>query len=411
MRVDLKMSLKANNSQRPVPLIGRGGVQLVAGDALIGLLGLPISALLRSILGALNLPLGAPQASFQETDRIALWAVAALSAILWPLAIRATDPGYPSTSLPVRKILAAAFIWLLACSGAIYLLDKALASRALVLFGVVIVAVLSTLLRQLRVQGSESAAAPRTELPELGRAAELALARGEPISISIERLERALPRPTIVLEGGAIWIYPTSLSPSERLVKRLLDVTLAGVLIALLSPVILIVTLLILVRDGRPIFYTDKRAGLFGRPFNVRKFRTMRQGADAERAQLWEQSETKGPAFKIVADPRVTPLGRILRRFSLDELPQLFDVLTGRMSLVGPRPAGLDEVAQYEDRHRLRLTVRPGVTGLWQVRRRMDNDFEERISDDLEYIRRWSILFDLEIVARTVRVVLSGRGV
>jgi lipopolysaccharide/colanic/teichoic acid biosynthesis glycosyltransferase len=175
--------------------------------------------------------------------------------------------------------------------------------------------------------------------------------------------------------------------------------------------VLLIVALLILVRDGRPIFYTDKRAGLFGRPFNVRKFRTMRQGADAERAQLWEQSETKGPAFKIVADPRVTPLGRILRRFSLDELPQLFDVLTGRMSLVGPRPAGLDEVAQYEDRHRLRLTVRPGVTGLWQVRRRVDNDFEERISDDLEYIRRWSIVFDLEIVARTVRVVLSGRGV
>jgi lipopolysaccharide/colanic/teichoic acid biosynthesis glycosyltransferase len=365
----------------------------------------------RSLLGALKLPLGAPQASFQETDRIALWAVAALSAILWPLAIRATDPGYPSTSLPIRKILAAAFIWLLACSGAIDLLDKALASRALVLFGVLIVAVFSILLRQLRVRGSESATAPRTELPELGRAAELALARGEPISISIERLERALPRPTIVLEGGAIWIYPTSLSPSERLVKRLLDVTLAGVLIALLSPVILIVALLILVRDGRPIFYTDKRAGLFGKPFIVRKFRTMRQGADAERAQLWEQSETKGPAFKIVSDPRVTPLGRILRRFSLDELPQLFDVLMGRMSLVGPRPAGLDEVAQYEDRHRLRLTVRPGVTGLWQVRRRMDNDFEERISDDLEYIRRWSIVFDLEIVARTVRVVLSGRGV
>ena len=115
------MNPKANNSQRPVPLIGRGGVQLVAGDALIGLLGLPLSALLRSLLGAVNLPLGAPQGSFQETDRIALWVVAALSATLWPLAIRATDPGYPSTSLPVRKILAAAFIWLLACSGAIYL--------------------------------------------------------------------------------------------------------------------------------------------------------------------------------------------------------------------------------------------------------------------------------------------------
>jgi lipopolysaccharide/colanic/teichoic acid biosynthesis glycosyltransferase len=275
----------------------------------------------------------------------------------------------------------------------------------------VIVAVLSVLIRKSRVQERGNTTAPRTDLPQLGTTAEEALARGEPIAISIERLEVALPRPTIVLEGGAIWIYPTSLSPSERLVKRLLDVTLAGALILILSPVFAIVAMLILIRDGRPIFFTDRRAGLFGRPFSVRKFRTMRQGADAERAQLWDQNETKGPAFKIADDPRITALGRVLRRFSLDELPQLFDVLTGKMSLVGPRPAGLDELARYSDRHRLRLTVRPGVTGLWQVRRRMDNDFEERINDDLEYIRRWSVLFDLEIVARTVRVVLAGRGV
>ena len=397
--------------RRPVPLIGRRGVQLVAGDALIGLLGLPLAALLRSVLGAADLPLGAPQASFHEVDRIALWVVAALSTVLWPLAIRSTDPGYPSSSLPIRKAMIAAFIWLLAGSGAIYLLDKALASRALVLFGAVIVAVLSVLIRKSRVQERGNTTAPRTDLPQLGTTAEEALARGEPIAISIERLEVALPRPTIVLEGGAIWIYPTSLSPSERLVKRLLDVTLAGALILILSPVFAIVAMLILIRDGRPIFFTDRRAGLFGRPFSVRKFRTMRQGADAERAQLWDQNETKGPAFKIADDPRITALGRVLRRFSLDELPQLFDVLTGKMSLVGPRPAGLDELARYSDRHRLRLTVRPGVTGLWQVRRRMDNDFEERINDDLEYIRRWSVLFDLEIVARTVRVVLAGRGV
>ncbi|MGA1355020.1 MAG: sugar transferase, partial [Candidatus Limnocylindrus sp.] len=115
--------------------------------------------------------------------------------------------------------------------------------------------------------------------------------------------------------------------------------------------------------------------------------------------------------FKIAADPRVTPLGRILRKFSLDELPQLWDVLRGRLSLVGPRPAGLDELERYEDRHRLRLTVRPRVTGLWQVRRRMDDDFEQRISDDLEYIQRWSIAFDIEVILRTIRVVLSGRGV
>ena len=400
-----------NKRSAPSPLIGRGGVRLVAADALFGIAALPISALLRDLLGIAGSPLGAPQENFHEITRGALWAVAALSALLWPLALRSMDPGYPSSALPLRRVVIAAVIWLLAGSGAIYLLDKALASRALVLFAAAIITVLSGAFRRISAQDPTSANAPRAELPELSSAAEQALSRGEPIAISIERLERALPRPTIILEGGAIWIYPTALSPSERLVKRLLDVLLAVVLVVVLSPIMLLVALLVLLRDGRPILYSDTRAGLFGRPFNVRKFRTMRQGAAAERAELWAQSETKGPAFKMAADPRITSLGRILRRFSLDELPQLFDVLAGRMSLVGPRPAGLDEVAQYEDRHRLRLTVRPGVTGLWQVRRRLDDDFEERISDDLEYIRRWSVVFDLEIVARTVRVVLAGRGV
>jgi lipopolysaccharide/colanic/teichoic acid biosynthesis glycosyltransferase len=213
------------------------------------------------------------------------------------------------------------------------------------------------------------------------------------------------------MEGGTIWIYPSALSPSERLLKRIVDVFFATVLLVGLSPVLLVVAVAVLVKDGRPIFYSDRRAGLFGRPITIRKFRTMRVGADREREALWSKSETSGPAFKIAADPRVTPLGRILRRFSLDELPQLFDVLRGRLSLVGPRPAGLDELARYEDRHRLRLTVRPGVTGLWQVRRRLDDDFEQRINDDLEYIKRWSVAFDLEVIMRTIRVVLSGRGV
>jgi lipopolysaccharide/colanic/teichoic acid biosynthesis glycosyltransferase len=213
------------------------------------------------------------------------------------------------------------------------------------------------------------------------------------------------------LEASHIWIYPSVLSPTERLIKRVLDVLLAVLLIGALSPVIFVTALLVLIKDGRPIFYSDERAGLFGRPFRVRKFRTMLSGADQQRAELWAQSSTEGPAFKLANDPRVTGLGRVLRRFSLDELPQLFDVVAGRMSLVGPRPAGLDELARYEDRHRLRLTVRPGVTGLWQVRRRLDDNFEQRMSDDLEYIQRWSIVFDLIIVLRTIRVVFAGRGV
>ena len=396
---------------QPIPLIGRGGVQLIAGDALIGFLALPLAALLRELLSAMGSPLGVPAGGPQEIDRIALLTVAVLSIVLWPLALRAIDPGYPSSFVPIRRIGIAVTLWLLAGSGAIYLVDKELASRALVLFAAGIGGGLSLTLRALRTRSDVQLTVPRAELPILSGEAERALARGEPIAISIERLERALPRPTIIMEGGTIWIYPSALSPSERLLKRILDVTFSALLLIALSPVILLVAILVALRDGRPIFYSDRRAGLFGRPISIRKFRTMRVGADRERAEMWAQSETSGPAFKIAADPRVTPLGRILRKFSLDELPQLWDVLRGRLSLVGPRPAGLDELERYEDRHRLRLTVRPGVTGLWQVRRRMDDDFEQRISDDLEYIQRWSIAFDIEVILRTIRVVLSGRGV
>jgi lipopolysaccharide/colanic/teichoic acid biosynthesis glycosyltransferase len=393
------------------PIVGRGGVQLVAADLIIGIAALPLAALVRELLQPTGILIAAPEGGFQELERPALWFVAALSALLWPAALRAFDPGYPSAQLPLRRVLLAALIWLLAASGAIYLLDKALASRALVLLAALLVAFASGAVRLRWMRDTESNPVPHAALPELSRDAEQALARGEPISISLERLQRALPRPTIILEGGRIWIYPSVLSPTERLVKRILDVVLASLLILVLSPVIVVTAAAVLIRDGRPIFYSDERAGLFGRPFRLRKFRTMRRGAEEERAALWSQSETAGPAFKVVGDPRITPLGRVLRRFSLDELPQLFDVIAGRMSLVGPRPAGLDELAQYEDRHRLRLTVRPGVTGLWQVRRRLDNSFEQRMDDDLEYIQRWSILLDLWIVLRTVRVVLAGRGV
>jgi len=393
------------------PIVGRGGVQLVAADLIIGIAALPLAALVRELLQPTGIVIAAPEGGFQELERPALWFVAALSALLWPAALRAFDPGYPSAQLPLRRVLLAALIWLLAASGAIYLLDKALASRALVLLAALLVALASGAVRLRWMRDTGSNPVPHAALPELSRDAEQALARGEPISISLERLQRALPRPTIILEGGRIWIYPSVLSPTERLVKRILDVVLASLLILVLSPVIVVTAAAVLIRDGRPIFYSDERAGLFGRPFRLRKFRTMRRGAEEERAALWSQSETAGPAFKVVGDPRITPLGRVLRRFSLDELPQLFDVIAGRMSLVGPRPAGLDELAQYEDRHRLRLTVRPGVTGLWQVRRRLDNSFEQRMDDDLEYIQRWSILLDLWIVLRTVRVVLAGRGV
>lgn len=384
---------------------------MVVLDVLIGLMALPAAALIREVLGSIDSPLGLPRKAPTELGSPALWLTSLLSMALLPLALRAVDAGYPSSDRSLRRRFAAAAIWLVTAAGSLYLIDKDLESRALVLFAAIIIVVASTFVRLLFAQRAEAARAPGAALPTLSTDAEAALVRGEPISISIARLAPALARPTVILEGDAIWIFPSALSPIDRVLKRALDTLLALLLIVLTLPIMAVVAVLVLIREGRPILYADERAGMFGQPFKLHKFRTMRLGASAERAALWEKSETKGPAFKMARDPRITPLGGFLRRFSLDELPQLFDVVAGRMSLIGPRPAGMDELSRYEDRHRLRLTVRPGITGLWQVRRRIDDDFEHRIADDLEYIRRWSPLLDLKIALRTIGVVLSGRGV
>lgn len=398
-------------AEQAVPLFGTGGVRMVVLDVLIGLMALPAAALIREVLGSIDSPLGLPRKAPTEIGSPALWLTSLLSMALLPLALRAVDAGYPSSDRSLRRRFAAAAIWLVTAAGSLYLIDKDLESRALVLFAAIIIVVASTLVRLLFAQRAEAARAPGAALPTLSTDAEAALVRGEPISVSIARLAPALARPTVILEGDAIWIFPSALSPIDRVLKRALDTLLALLLIVLTLPIMAVVALLVLIREGRPILYADERAGMFGQPFKLHKFRTMRLGASAERAALWEKSDTKGPAFKMARDPRITPLGGFLRRFSLDELPQLFDVVAGRMSLIGPRPAGMDELSRYEDRHRLRLTVRPGITGLWQVRRRIDDDFEHRIADDLEYIRRWSPLLDLKIALRTIGVVLSGRGV
>ena len=383
------------------PLIGRSGVLLVCGDLLIGALALPLAASARHAFGGVPLEV--------ELLRPPLWASAMAAALLWTAALRVFDSGYPSARLPLRRIVAATFVWALATSGVIYLLDKELASRLLVLLGAAFVLAGAAGTRRFT---PAAALGLRTEqLPLLSAESERALARGEPVSLDLSRISTALARPTVVFESGRIWIYPSALGPSERLLKRSIDITLSALLLLVAAAPMAAIAIAILVTSGRPIIFRDERAGLFGRPFHMRKFRSMRIGANRERSSLWGSSETKGPAFKIADDPRVTGLGRILRRFSLDELPQLFDVIQGRMSLVGPRPAGLDELERYDDRHRLRLTVRPGVTGLWQVRRRLDADFEQRMADDLEYIRRWSPLLDVVIVLRSIGVVVAGRGV
>jgi len=161
-----------------------------------------------------------------------------------------------------------------------------------------------------------------------------------------------------------------------------------------------------------PVFFRQQRSGLNGRPFTMLKFRSMVTDAEQRRHELEVLNEMSGPVFKVTHDPRVTPIGRLLRKFSLDELPQLLNVARGDMSLVGPRPLPVDEVRRFDElAHRRRLSVKPGITCLWQISGRNNvTDFKDWVRLDLEYIDNWSLWLDLRILARTVPVVLLGTG-
>ncbi len=207
-----------------------------------------------------------------------------------------------------------------------------------------------------------------------------------------------------------IGLREPTLSGWKRLCKRAVDVVVAAVALLLLSPLLLIVALAIKLDSPGPVLFRQLRVGRGGRQFWFYKFRSMR--ADAEQAfwELVEQNEVKGPIFKIRNDPRITRVGRFIRRTSIDELPQLFNVLQGDMSLVGPRPPIPHEVERYEDWHRRRLEVSPGITGLWQVSGRSLLTFDEMVLLDLWYIENWSLGLDLKIILRTIPAVLLERG-
>jgi exopolysaccharide biosynthesis polyprenyl glycosylphosphotransferase len=199
------------------------------------------------------------------------------------------------------------------------------------------------------------------------------------------------------------------------LMKRAMDVTVSGIGLLLASPVLGSIALAVKIDSMRndsngPIFYKAARIGRKGRTFNCYKFRTMVPNADHLKAKLEHLNERKGVLFKIVNDPRITKVGRVLRKYSLDELPQLYNVLRGDMSLVGPRPPIASEVEQYDLAHLRRLDVLPGITGLWQVEARQDPSFDSYISLDTAYVENWSFWLDLKILARTVGVVFSGTG-
>jgi exopolysaccharide biosynthesis polyprenyl glycosylphosphotransferase len=192
-------------------------------------------------------------------------------------------------------------------------------------------------------------------------------------------------------------------------VKRAFDIVVAGLALIAGSPLLLGIALSIRLRDGAPVLFRQTRIGLHGRRFEMFKFRTMSIDAEQRLEGLRQHSEINGAAFKITQDPRVTRSGRFLRRMSLDELPQLWNVLRGDMSLVGPRPALPREVDSYDLWHRRRLSMKPGITGLWQVSARRSANFDTWAQLDLSYIDRWSLWLDIKILARTVPAALEGR--
>jgi exopolysaccharide biosynthesis polyprenyl glycosylphosphotransferase len=192
--------------------------------------------------------------------------------------------------------------------------------------------------------------------------------------------------------------------------KRAMDVLLVGVGLLLISPLLAMIALAIKLDSPGPIFYRQTRVGKDGRHFSMLKFRSMCIDAERKLADLRSLNEADGPLFKMKADPRITRIGRILRRYSIDELPQLFNVLTGEMSLVGPRPPIPAEVAEYEDWQLGRLRAVPGLTGLWQVSGRSEVSFHDMVRLDLHYIRNWSLSLDFEILLRTVPAVITSRG-
>ncbi len=224
------------------------------------------------------------------------------------------------------------------------------------------------------------------------------------------RLDRARPLGRHGLTDGYVHYQTVTHSPTQLALKRGFDILASGVALWVLAPLLLGVAVLVRLTSRGPVLFRQNRVGLNGKPFRMLKFRTMVENADAMKDQLAAQNEMDGPVFKMKNDPRVTPLGRFLRKFSIDELPQLVNVLRGDMTVVGPRPPVPKEVAKYEGWQRRRLSVRPGLTCTWQVSGRNEISFEQWMYMDLQYIDNWTFTRDIALILKTVPVVLTGRG-
>lgn len=255
-------------------------------------------------------------------------------------------------------------------------------------------------------------ACPRSMLPTIIPVVDLCAAAGIPITLLSDLFGDYLPPPQTTRFGAlpALSFAPVHHGVIALGVKRCIDVVGASVGLLVTAPVILLAAALIKLTSRGPVFFRQVRCGSNGRHFVMLKLRTMAVDAEERKAELDGFNEMDGPVFKIHRDPRITPIGRLLRRYSIDELPQCWNVLMGDMSLVGPRPPVPTEVAEYETFERRRLSMRPGLTCLWQVSGRNAIGFEDWVRLDLEYIDTWSLGNDIKIMLRTFPAVLSGDG-
>lgn len=224
--------------------------------------------------------------------------------------------------------------------------------------------------------------------------------------------QMALSRMSITEMAGIplIGVRQVRISPFTRFLKRAIDVAFSLLVLIFSAPLMALIALAIKLDSPGPVFFRQGRMGKGGRPFTVYKFRSMMIGADEQKELLRDLNEANGPIFKIKDDPRVTRVGRWLRRFSLDELPQFYNVLRGDMSIIGPRPPLPEEVSQYQPWHMRRLEIAPGITGLWQVSGRSELPFDEMALLDIYYVEQWSPALDLKILLRTIPTILFGDG-
>ena len=245
----------------------------------------------------------------------------------------------------------------------------------------------------------------------LGRLIDACDREGVALHVSLEALAPGLSAATLehAGDGRVLSLNPHEHSPWGRAVKRALDLVVAPLLIAVLAPLWLLVAIAIKLDSPGPVFFIQERIGLSKRRFRMLKFRSMVDGAESLAPLLHPMNEADGPIFKVWRDPRVTRVGRWLRRFDVDELPQLVNVLRGDMSLIGPRPMLASEIGGFESWQRKRFSMLPGITGLWQVKNRIGQPFLTGLQADLEYIDRWSLWLDLKILLRTVPAILRDR--